>query len=416
MNSYVTIVLVSISVYLVGCDDSSEKVKLPEIDTSGSPNGIVPIPEYAPEIVKEVFVKYTKCVAPNGKPIQFLAQDGWTDEQILHARDVLQHILTDFPGSKYGNDKSVVANSMADKRATMVLFNNVGTMEEAFDKGLRKLNLSMQDLRSNESPGVGDQDYMNHITRDAAYEEVWHLIHDYGIVPTLLEMTAEMRIANDEAALNGWDAWPKDEPQEHPNEYVGALIDNYYDLWVVTPTLYEARDYKSGPEGTSHSGNYFANSRQQQKVKDTLGYALLQKFFQPYLTYAPRLPADFEGTFSVAFDSAMAYTYKTRHLVDVTLTGSNPVTLLGNDFDNLFTGNKGNNTFQGAGGNDQLLGMEGVDTVKYVGIQSDYEIKINGDVLTVTDKLGSRDGEDELHDIEFLLFEDRVVAAETLKK
>ena len=43
---------------------------------------------------------------------------------------------------------------------------------------------------------------MAHVTRDAAYEEIWHLIHDYGIKPMLPEMIAEMRTANDEAAAD----------------------------------------------------------------------------------------------------------------------------------------------------------------------------------------------------------------------
>ena len=38
---------------------------------------------------------------------------------------------------------------------------------------------------------------MAHVTRDAAYEEIWHLVHDYGIKPTRQAMIAEMRRVND---------------------------------------------------------------------------------------------------------------------------------------------------------------------------------------------------------------------------
>ena len=117
-------------------------------------------------------------------------------------------------------------------------------------------------------------------------------------------MIAEMREANDVAAENGWRGWPDDEPEEHPNEYVGVLIDNYYDLWAVHPTKYEGRDIEPGdiPEGHSHFGRYFANARAKVSAQDPLGYAVIEKFFHPYLTYTPKLPADFSGTFSMELD------------------------------------------------------------------------------------------------------------------
>ena len=97
---------------------------------------------------------------------------------------MLEHILTDYPGSAYGDDKTAVANAMSDRKATMVFFNTEPDLEAAMRGGLAgATDLSMQDLRANESPAVGDADYMAHVTRDAAYEEIWHLVHDYGIKP-----------------------------------------------------------------------------------------------------------------------------------------------------------------------------------------------------------------------------------------
>ena len=108
-------------------------------------------------------------------------------------------------------------------------------------------------------------------------------------------MLAEMRRANDAVAQRGWRAWPEDEPQEHPNEYVGVLIDNYLDLWAVKPKKYEGRVLRPDdlPEGTSHFGRYFANSRAKLKELDPAGYELVEKFFPPYLTYTPELPKSF---------------------------------------------------------------------------------------------------------------------------
>ena len=385
---------------------------LPEIDTSASPDGIVVLPEDVPQVFHDYFVKYTKIIAPNGKPIHFLVQDGWTDDQVKHGRNVMEHLLSDFPGSRYGDDKSGIANAMADVRATMVFFNTEDDLDQAMREGLgRATDLSMQDLRANESPAVGDADYMAHVTRDASYEEIWHLIHDYGIKPTLPDMIVEMRTANDVAAANGWRAWPEDEPVEHPNEYVGVLLDNYYDLWTMPPTKYEGRDIEPGdiPEGHSHFGRYFAGSRAAMLEQDPPGYTLIEKFVPPYLTYTPELPRDFTGTFSMRFDPAERYTYKTRHLIRASLGGNGNANLTGNQHDNTLTGNSGNNSLSGGGGDDELNGGDGEDTAVFDGPSADYEIVYNRETVTVRDRQQDRDGTDLLRGIEMLGFSDGVI-------
>ena len=90
----------------------------------------------------------------------------------------MEFILTDFSGSEYGSNKAAVANAMADRKATMVLFNTLKEMGKALPGLSNKTDLSMQDLRANECPWEGSEDYMKHITRDAAYEEVWHLVYN----------------------------------------------------------------------------------------------------------------------------------------------------------------------------------------------------------------------------------------------
>ena len=395
-------------------DDAAraERVTLPDIDISQSPNGIVTLPENVSQVIRDVFVKYTKIYAPNGKPIHILAQDGWTDDQIKKGRNVLEFILTDFPGSEYGNDKSAIANAMADRKATMVFFNTEPDLRKAFRGPLRgATDLSMQDLRANENPAEGDEDYMRHITRDASFEEIWHLVHDNGVKQVLPEMIAEMRTANDKAAEKGWRAWPEDEPDEHPNEYVGVLIDNYYDLWKVRPKLYEGRDIspEDVPEGQSHFGRYFAGSRERMKAHDPAGYTLMQKFFPPFLTYTPELPEYFEGTFFLTFNESLVYTYKSQHLVNVTLTGTNNANLTGNDYDNVLTGNEGDNILMGGAGNDTLEGGGGKDTAVFSGPRSEYVIKIHNGDPKVTDGKSGRDGEDSLKNIEIMKFSDQIV-------
>jgi hypothetical protein len=338
-----------------------------------------------------------------------LAQKAWTVDQIKKARNVLLFILTDFSGSEYGNDKSAIANAMADRKATMVLFNTEPDLREAMRGPLGKeTDLGMQDLRANECPAEGDDDYMHHITRDASFEEIWHLVHDYGIKATLPGMLAEMRKANDIAAEKGWRAWPEDEPVEHPNEYMGVLIDNYYDLWTLRPKLYEGRDItpEDVPEGQSHFGRYFAGSRSRMMELDPEGYALIQKFFPPYLTYTPELPTYFIGTFSLSFDSSLAYTYKSQHLINVTLTGVNNANLIGNAFDNVLKGNDGSNELTGKSGDDRLDGGQGVDTAVFSGNREEYTIAKRDGQVIVEDSQKGRDGRDSCQNIEILKFRD----------
>lgn len=400
----------------MSCSDSKIEVamSLEHIDVTASSNGIVLLPKEVPSVIGDIFTKYTRVVAPNGRPIHLLAQSGWEDDQIVKARNVLQHFITDFPGSEYGNSKEAVANSMADRSATMVLFDNPEALEKAFSGPLRRVDLSMQDLRANECPWEGSDDYMNHLTRDASYEEIWHLVHDNGIKQVLPEMISEMRSANDAAALAGWNAYPEDEPQEHPNEYVSVLIDNYFDLWAVKPKLYEGREIESGriPDGHSHFGRYFAITRDKVKDMDPAGYSLLTKFFHPYWTYTPILPVDFEGCFSLKFDESMPYTWKSQYLKNVSLSGENNASLIGNNLDNALTGNSGNNKFTGEGGNDFMNGMNGQDTALYSGFRKDYIITREDDKVFVEGKNGEKD---TLLNIKNIQFEDINLSLESKK-
>ena len=219
--SLVALFMISIIVVSAKTHDRvyRDVVTLPDIDISTSPNGIVPLPESVPSVFSDVFVKYTKVFAPNGKPIHFLAQSDWTDDKLIKVRNILAHMLTDYPGSQYGSDKSKVANSMSDRKATMVLFNSSQASREAMS-GLRGgvTDLDMQSMWANEIAAEGSDDYMNHITRDATYEEVWHLVHDTGVIPTLPKFQSEIEAAKDAAVEIGWGP-PNDNPSSWHSEY-----------------------------------------------------------------------------------------------------------------------------------------------------------------------------------------------------
>lgn len=398
---------------MIACAPPANEVQvasLPEIDISSGHNGIVSVPDSAPAVFRDNFVKYTKTIAPNGKPIHFLVRDGWSDDQILKARNVLEHILRDAPGTRYGHNKTGIANALADRKATMILIKDEADLEIIGELIFTKTDLSAQDLRANETPAEGSEDYMNHITRDASFEEILHLVHDYGIRPVLPEYDEEIDAVNDALVARGvWEPWPPDEPDSHRNEYIAVVYDNYLDLWAVEPKKYEGRVLEDDdiPDGTSHFGVYsLANNRGALRENDPEGYGLVEDFFPPYLTYTPLLPEDFEGTFSMTFDSEQAYTYKSQHLMHATLRGSNDAHLIGNYYDNRLTGNGGNNELNGGRGNDNLDGGAGNDVAIYSGLADEYEIFYGTDGVMVTDIRPDRDGSDLLTNIERLRFTD----------
>lgn len=389
--------------------DRADAAQLPVIEVSASPNGIVPLPATAPAVFRDVFVKYTKVIAPNGKPIHLLAQSDWTDDKLLKARSVLEHMLTDVPGSAYGSRKADVANAMAAANAVLILFNDSQAARKAMRGPLGEVSdLKMQSMWANEITVEGSDDYMNHVTRDATFEEVWHLVHEAGVMAALPEFQAEIEAAKQAAVKAGWGR-PNNDPSTWHSEYFAQQYDNYLDLWAIPPKVWEGRKIKPGeiPEGTAHWGQNRVNSRRELEEMDPVGYRLVEKFFPPYLTYAARLPEGFEGTFSLKYDASLAYTWKSRHLKDVSLRGVKNADILGNAYDNVLTGNSGDNTLTGGPGNDCLIGCDGVDTAAFSGNAEDYVVSRTGAHVVVKDRRVGRDGEDILVGVEILRFADR---------
>ncbi|MCB1754626.1 MAG: hypothetical protein KDJ38_03835 [Gammaproteobacteria bacterium] len=176
---------------------------IPTIDTSGSLNEVVAVPESTPAVINGLFDKYTKVVAPNGKPIHIFATSGVSEAQTVRARQILSFILKDAEGTQYGSDKSAVANALGDAQATLVYFE---TEEQALKHrdAVSKLGLGVQDLYAEESPVEGTQAYLNNEIRDAAYEEIFHMVHGYGIETALPAFHAEMVAAQLKATARAY--------------------------------------------------------------------------------------------------------------------------------------------------------------------------------------------------------------------
>jgi hypothetical protein len=351
------------------------------------------IPNSLGEEYSNNFNRYTNVVTPNGGKIHIVAQSNLTDEQIVRARSTLEHFLKNYQGSKYGSDKSELANKMSENGAILTLLNGQ-------DDGNNPVEVNGQALFENEiqvegHPWYINQDYNNH--RDATYEEILHLVHDYGIgidghnsfPGAMPEYQSEIREAQKNALSNnlwgiGADSWINELIDENSltQEYLAALIDSYYGLWGAWT------------DSNTHGmwGIYVAKTRDGILKEDSIGAEIMNnKFFHPHLTYNARIDSSFNGNFTLRFDSSKPYTNHSQYLKDITLLGSNDISVSINQLDNNINGN------------------QGINTVIFSGNSSEYILNISDNKTSIMDKILDRDGINLLQNIEKLQFKDQTI-------
>ena len=372
---------------------------LDNIDTSTSPLGVVPLPEELGKTLNGLFAKYTKHLAPNGKPIHLFAQAGVSDLQLVRSREILKYHLTDAPGTQYGSDKTALANRMADVKATLI-YTDTEIKSFAMRPILRNSELRLQDLYATESPVEGSFEYIKNegkpgerFTRDASYEEIMHLVHAKGLEDILPEYHQEIVEAEQAAIEAGIYKYGR----PAPHEYIITGFDIYFGLW----------DHNPQGDGKSFGDEYPYHTKEEMKAGDPALYDLVEKFWPKYLTYIAHIDPSFEGTFSTVRDENTPYTFKSQYLVNIILTGSKNTNILGNDQDNQLFGNDGNNIITGGKGNDIIKGGAGDDTAQFSGNYSEYKITKTDNKTVVLDTISGRDGNDELAEIEVLKFKDK---------
>ena len=377
--------------FFVGCRNDSTSPSEPSPNDNSS-LGIESVPSFLGSQYTSNFDRYTKVVTPNGGNIHIVAQSNITDEQIVRCRSVLEHYLRNYEGSTYGFDKSAIANKMAENGATLTLLNGR-------DDGSNPVEVPGQALYEEEIQVEGHGWYINqnYDHRDATFEEILHLVHDYGIgvdghnsnPGAAPEFQAKIRMAQEIALSNnlwgmGADEWIAELREENSlsQEYLAALIDAYYGLWGAWT------------ESNTHSmgGIYIAKDRDEIFTEDPVEAELLNNaFFHPYLTYNARIDPTFDGLFYLKFDSYIPYTHHSQYLKNLTLLGSNNINVRVNKLDNEITGNSG------------------INRIIFSGNYSEYSIYTNAGVTIVTDNVANRDGNNKLDKIEKLQFVDQII-------
>ena len=419
-----TIIISSITVGCAGSADPSGSIASEDqtTDTTGQDGSDTPVdpgvtskdrhphcdssdvvgeaPADATEYIQEGLTRYAEVTAPNGGVIKIFGAPETGDERIRRAHSLLRFFLKDVAGSEFGADKSEVANRMATNRAVLVM--PAGEHEEGNEP-----QVDAQPLYANETPVEGSAWYMenNYEHRDAAFEEIFHLVHDAGIgtyLPGALPDYQQRLEAEAEASLldGRWgiavdpyvSEWIEELRQEDSlaQEYIASVLDSYYGLWAPW-------DEADG----GMWGVYIAKTRAEIAEKDSEGYALMEAFLPKWLEYEVHRASQLQGDFHMTLDPSKPYTHKSQYLVHVTLTGDNVSNLFGNEQDNTLQGNRAANTLDGG---------QGWDTVVYCQSRNDYSVSQVGEEWVVE----GPDGRDVLKNIEIVHFADGAVLADDL--
>ena len=392
--------IVALTSCLVACTAAPDESTPPDLEPSAAHpscndgGGIMTTPPEHAAMQNQGFDRMTSVTAPNGKTIPIFAQDQVSDLQLLRARNVLRFFLTPVAESQHGAVKDDVANAMADNNAVLIMPNGAD--------GDTELTVEGQPLYWSETPVEGSSWYMNNDWdhRDAALEEIFHLVHDTGIgtdqpgarpdYQAALLAEAQSAVADGRWGIGAAD-WLTELSAEGSlaQEYVVSVMDSYYGLWGA---------WEETPGGMW--GIYIAKNRAEVASLDPNGQELLLQFLPPMLQgYEARLDPELDGVFSITFDANVPYTHKSQYLVDVVLTGDNDVELVGNAANNVLRGNLGANRIDGA---------EGSDTVVYCNPAADYSITVGDDGVDVT----GPDGHDQLTGVELIHFADGVMRIE----
>lgn len=171
------------TVLLVGCNSSSQSkpVASQENVKPSVVHGITieAVPSQFSAYSKAGYNRHVAVNAPNGKSIHILIMDRLSDYQIVKAVNVLNHYLTPVDGTKYGSadSKRDIANAMANNGAILKLMNYHD--EPQYNDDLDGQPLFEEEIQVEGGEWYVRQGYEEH--RDASYEEILHLVHDYGI-------------------------------------------------------------------------------------------------------------------------------------------------------------------------------------------------------------------------------------------
>ncbi len=246
--------------------------------------------------------------------------------------------------------------------------------------------MNSQSLMYRELTVEGDCHYMsnfadycanlgNHADRDAAFEEILHLVQAQGIAPNASTATLQndiqahaLSIYNDIQASkptvwrptqDDWEDWESDDFDPERVKQTGPSYSHEYFAAAFEAYMGVAKANGQGLDG------YQALTREEMQTQDPQAVDWISGLFHGYLQYTANI--DSAGvklytektnpgtvpTFRMSPNKdglVEAYTYKSQWLTKVKIVGDDAMNVIGNDQDNTFEGNNKDNSIYGEGG------------------------------------------------------------------
>ncbi|WP_061034516.1 MULTISPECIES: hypothetical protein [Vibrio] len=246
--------------------------------------------------------------------------------------------------------------------------------------------MNSQSLMYRELTVEGDCHYMSnfadycanlgeHADRDAAFEEILHLVQAQGIAPNASTSSLQngiqahaLSIYSDMQAgkptvwrptQRDWEDWESDDFDPEHVKQTGPSYSHEYFAAAFEAYMGVAKANGQGLDG------YQALTREEMQSQDPQAVDWISGLFHGYLQYTANI--DSAGvklytektnpgtvpTFRMAPNKdglVEAYTYKSQWLTKVKIVGDQAINVIGNDQDNTFEGNNKDNSIYGEGG------------------------------------------------------------------
>ncbi len=372
-----------------------DPVRIPDLDTSRSSNGIVNLPSDTAQPILRVFQRGTVVRTAHGDPIHILAQRGVSPLVTQQVRSALKEVLAPVRGSAWGEDKRAVAQALADQPAVLMIFRSQASVPEWRPGTLAGTKLSGMALLADTVYLEGDPRTDVPGNPDEALAAAVRLVYEFGIPEALPAFAERMERATADAIERGvLDA---------------AAFDGYTLRQIAAVHLATALEVSYGMwqgAGRPARGFYAPTTRAELTSLDPVVADLVHAFFLPYRQGERLVWPGFGDAYSLDPKAQPAHAPRRSLIANLTLVGGQDAALEGNGLDNRLVGNAGDNDFRGLAGDDVILGGQGLDTASYRGFVDQYHVEIEGDLVYVIDLAPGRDGSDVLRDIEILRFRD----------
>ncbi|CAH1607644.1 conserved exported hypothetical protein [Vibrio jasicida] len=246
--------------------------------------------------------------------------------------------------------------------------------------------MNSQSLMYRELTVEGDCHYMSnfadycanlgeHADRDAAFEEILHLVQAQGIAPNASTSSLQngiqahaLSIYSDMQAgkptvwrptQRDWEDWESDDFDPERVKKTGPSYSHEYFAAAFEAYMGVAKANGQGLDG------YQALTREEMQSQDPQAVDWISGLFHGYLQYTANI--DSAGvklytektnpgtvpTFRMSPNKdglVEAYTYKSQWLTKVKIVGDDAINVIGNDQDNTFEGNNKDNSIYGEGG------------------------------------------------------------------